>query len=109
MSPTLDHAASSALDGTTPEQNEWLTMSGLSIVVVGASGDLAKKKTYPSLLNLYEDSLLPENTIIWVYARSKMTDDGLLDRIRPYLEKGNTPKDVIENFLSICRYVGGTS
>lgn len=27
---------------------EWLTASSLCIVVMGASGDLAKKKTYPS-------------------------------------------------------------
>ena len=38
---------------------KWLNASALSVVVIGASGDLAKKKTFPSLLNLFVDNLLP--------------------------------------------------
>eukprot|EP00580_Thalassiosira_gravida_P020171 CAMPEP_0201676436 /NCGR_PEP_ID=MMETSP0494-20130426/41752_1 /ASSEMBLY_ACC=CAM_ASM_000839 /TAXON_ID=420259 /ORGANISM="Thalassiosira gravida, Strain GMp14c1" /LENGTH=56 /DNA_ID=CAMNT_0048159153 /DNA_START=24 /DNA_END=190 /DNA_ORIENTATION=+ len=34
----------------THVSHEQWTKEGLAIVVVGASGDLAKKKTYPSLL-----------------------------------------------------------
>jgi glucose-6-phosphate 1-dehydrogenase len=41
------------------------------------SGDLAKKKTCPSLLELYDDNLLPKNTIIYGYARSQMSNDDL--------------------------------
>lgn len=48
----------SPVDHSTAEEMKWLTTSGLSIVVVGASGDLAKKKTYPSLLDLYDGALL---------------------------------------------------
>ena len=33
----------------------------LTVVVIGASGDLAKKKTYPSLFALYCGNLLPEH------------------------------------------------
>lgn len=99
----------SAMEGSTPEQMEWLSSSGLCVVVVGASGDLAKKKTYPSLLNLYDDNLLPKNTLIWGYARSAMTDDELRDRLRPYLLKTNHAPDVVERFLARCRYQGGKS
>jgi hypothetical protein len=42
------------VDHSTAEEMKWLTTSGLTVVVVGASGDLAKKKTYPSLLALYD-------------------------------------------------------
>jgi glucose-6-phosphate 1-dehydrogenase len=102
-----------SVDHTQPESNqlEWLMSSGLTIVVVGASGDLAKKKTYPSLLNLYDDNLLPKDTVIWGYARSNMTDEELRDRIRPYLLKGEQSHspEVVEKFLSICRYQGGKS
>jgi hypothetical protein len=35
----------------------------LTIFVVGASGDLAKKKTYPSLFDLFRLGFLPRNTI----------------------------------------------
>jgi glucose-6-phosphate 1-dehydrogenase len=47
----------------------------ISIVVLGASGDLAKKKTYPSLFALFQRGLLPEAISIVGYARSKMTDE----------------------------------
>eukprot|EP00457_Paulinella_chromatophora_P003951 gb/GEZN01003961.1/.p1 GENE.gb/GEZN01003961.1/~~gb/GEZN01003961.1/.p1 ORF type:complete len:561 (-),score=91.83 gb/GEZN01003961.1/:324-2006(-) len=59
----------------------------LSVVVVGASGDLAKKKTYPALYALFLDKNLPKRTTIWGYARSEMTDKQLRDKLRPYLEK----------------------
>lgn len=89
---------------------EWLTASVLSIVVVGASGDLAKKKTYPSLLNLYDDNLLPTRLKIWGFARSPLTDDQLRDRLRPYLLKGqNHSPEVVERFLQACVYHSGTS
>ena len=42
----------------------------VTIVVIGASGDLAKKKTYPALFNLFELDLLPKYTRIVGYARS---------------------------------------
>lgn len=99
---------SSALSGQSEEQLEWLTVSALSITVIGASGDLAKKKTYPSLLNLFAEGLLPPESVIFGYARSKMSDDGLRDRLRPFLLKGNHSKEKVEEFLSICRYIGGS-
>lgn len=90
------------------EDMTWLRDGVLNIVVVGASGDLAKKKTFPSLLNLFDDNLLPEKTAIWGYARSSLTDDDLRDRLRPFLEKsGDHSAEVIEEFLSICRYQSG--
>lgn len=41
--------------------------------VLGASGDLAKKKTYPALFALHCSELMPEAAHIIGYARSKMT------------------------------------
>ena len=42
-------------------------------VVLGASGDLSKKKIYPTLWRLFRDELLPQNTLIVGYARSDVT------------------------------------
>ncbi len=42
-------------------------------VVMGASGDLAKKKIYPTLWFLHRDGLIPEDTIFVGYARSELT------------------------------------
>jgi glucose-6-phosphate 1-dehydrogenase len=87
----------------------WLTASVLTIVVVGASGDLAKKKTYPSLLNLYDDNLMPKTVQIYGYARSPLTDDELRHRLRPYLLETDHSPEVIERFLQICFYYSGSS
>jgi len=97
-------------DLATSLSDEGWMKAGLAIVVMGASGDLAKKKTYPSLLHLYNDNLLPKDTIIWGFARSKITDAELRQRLRPFLEKpGNYSPDVIDKFLSICFYQKGRS
>mmetsp|Transcript_18746 Transcript_18746/g.22370 ORF Transcript_18746/g.22370 Transcript_18746/m.22370 type:complete len:1018 (+) Transcript_18746:62-3115(+) len=89
------------------EDLKWLKTSGLVVVVVGASGDLAKKKTYPALLSLYDDNLLPNDTVVWGYARSAMTHEELRDRIRPFLQKTNHAPEVVEKFLSLCKYHSG--
>ena len=46
----------------------------LSVVVIGASGDLAKKKTYPALFGLFHRGMLPEKVRIvgYVLASSSM-------------------------------------
>jgi len=49
--------------------------SHVSIVIVGASGDLAKKKTFPSLFSLYCLNLLSENFTIFGFSRSTMTNE----------------------------------
>jgi len=74
----------------------------LTIVVVGASGDLAKKKTYPSLLNLFDDNLLP-TVRIYGLARSELTHEQLRERLKPYLLKGHA-ESVVDEFLACCYY-----
>lgn len=39
--------------------DDW-TQSSLTVVVVGASGDLAKKKIFPALFALFYEGLLPD-------------------------------------------------
>ncbi|GBG00612.1 hypothetical protein Rsub_13320 [Raphidocelis subcapitata] len=75
----------------------------LSICVLGASGDLARKKTYPALYALYAKGFLPPN----LQARCcscDMSDAQLRDQLRPFL-KGAAPK--IESFLELCTYIHG--
>jgi glucose-6-phosphate 1-dehydrogenase len=74
-----------------------------SVVVVGASGDLAKKKTYPALFALYSNNLLPENTIIYGFARSEMSDEKFRESITSRL-KGSGDK---QKFLAKCFYFHG--
>uniref|UniRef100_M4FDB3 Glucose-6-phosphate 1-dehydrogenase n=1 Tax=Brassica campestris TaxID=3711 RepID=M4FDB3_BRACM len=83
----------------------------LSIVVLGASGDLAKKKTFPALFNLYHQGFLnPDEVHIFGYARSKISDQELRDKIRGYLvdEKNASEKaEALSKFLQLIKYVSG--
>jgi glucose-6-phosphate 1-dehydrogenase len=70
---------------------------------------LAKKKTYPSLLNLFESRLLPEDTVIWGYARSAKTHGELRAHLRPHLVKTGTSEIIVNDFLDKCYYHAGES
>ncbi|WFD45133.1 hypothetical protein MPSI1_003810 [Malassezia psittaci] len=85
------------MSGTTELRGE--------LSIVGASGDLAKKKTFPSLLRLFERDALPNNTSIFGYARTKMEQNEFHERISPNL-KGSS-EDSKKKFLDICSYVPG--
>ncbi|KAL0087797.1 glucose-6-phosphate dehydrogenase [Phycomyces blakesleeanus] len=70
----------------------------VTIIVLGASGDLAKKKTYPALFGLFRNGFLPKNTHI-----------DYLERITQYIKPGdnNEHKSKIEEFKKITSYVSG--
>lgn len=87
------------------EQEGSCLSESLTIFVVGASGDLAKKKTYPSLFELFRHSLLAEHTLICGYARSPMSDQEFRDQILPFL-KGGTD-EAKHKFLDKCIYRNG--
>lgn len=77
----------------------------MTIFVAGASGNLSKKKTYPSLFNLYRHSFLAPETIICGYARSSKSDEDFRKQIGAYL-KGGTEEEK-EAFLNLCIYRHG--
>lgn len=77
----------------------------LSIIVLGASGDLAVKKTYPALFALYRHGLLPGAFTIVGYARSKMEHSEFLKKISAKF--GEQGKDKRDEFLKHCWYVSG--
>ncbi|XP_052197038.1 glucose-6-phosphate 1-dehydrogenase, cytoplasmic isoform [Diospyros lotus] len=85
----------------------------LSIVVLGASGDLAKKKTFPALFHLYREGfLIPDEVHIFGYARTKISDEELRNRLRGYLipSKGASSEqlDEVTKFLQLIKYVSGS-
>lgn len=79
----------------------------VSIVVFGASGDLAKKKTFPALFGLYREGQLPPTVNIIGYARSKMTDAELKDRIKLYLKYDESLQEKVDGFLLLISYIAG--
>lgn len=77
-------------------------------VVLGASGDLAKKKVYPTLWALFRDKLLPENTSIVGYARSDRTIQQLTTDVAKYVKLANGQEELWKKFWSINHYLKGT-
>ena len=79
------------------------------IVVFGASGDLAKKKTFPALFGLFREGHLDPTTKIVGYARSNLTTSDLIWRISPYLRKPHHEADneKVEHFYSMLTYISG--
>ena len=85
---------------TSPEFTEF-EHDALTIVVFGASGDLAKKKTLPSLLELHRGGFLPARTQLLGVARSDMTTEQWHEKVSGHLDG---PQDEIDDFLSIATY-----
>lgn len=76
-----------------------------TVFVLGASGDLAKKKVYPSLYELYLSELLPTRILIVGYARSSIADDAFRASIRAFLTAGTDAQR--DGFLALCIYRAG--
>ncbi|KAF7287711.1 hypothetical protein GWI33_003353 [Rhynchophorus ferrugineus] len=56
-------------------------------VILGASGDLARKKIYPTLWWLHRDNLLPSNTHFFGYARSKTSVEQIKSKCEEYMKE----------------------
>ncbi|KAG7598399.1 Glucose-6-phosphate dehydrogenase NAD-binding [Arabidopsis suecica] len=98
-------------DKVVAESDGGEPQSTVSITVVGASGDLAKKKIFPALFALYYEGYLPEHFTIFGYARSKMTDAELRDMVSKTLtcriDKRANCGEKMEEFLKRCFYHSG--
>ncbi|EOX99740.1 PREDICTED: glucose-6-phosphate 1-dehydrogenase, chloroplastic isoform X1 [Theobroma cacao] len=85
--------------------------STVSITVVGASGDLAKKKIFPALFALYYEDCLPKHFTVYGYARSKMTDAELRNMVSKTLtcriDKRENCGEKMDQFLKRCFYHSG--
>ena len=53
---------------------------GCSLVIFGASGDLANRKLLPSLFRLFQKDLLPDNFSVVGCARTPMDDEGFREK-----------------------------
>ena len=85
--------------------------SSLDIIVLGASGDLAKKKIFPALFALFCQNLLPENTKLYGFARSEYSHDTFRKKIMADLTcryvPGESCAEKMDQFLSSCFYQQG--
>ncbi|MHC4772645.1 MAG: glucose-6-phosphate dehydrogenase [Planctomycetota bacterium] len=77
--------------------------------VFGASGDLAYRKLYPSLYELYRRGLMSDHFYVLGCGRSKYTDDAFRDSVeqalRQHLEEFDEEK--LKSFVKHLSYVSG--
>lgn len=98
---------------TTPDQRETVDRDSppLTIVVIGASGDLARKRIFPALFALYCQGFLPERFHVIGFARRDMTDEAFRNHIMEHLTcryvPGRSCAEYMTAFLSRCFYVSG--
>ena len=85
------------------------------IIVLGASGDLAKKKTYPALFDLFANGFLTSNceptsgksgnTVIYGFARTALS----VEEFRRHISSGlKGDQATIDQFLQACTYHCGS-
>merc|ERR1719464_1267110 len=79
-----------------------LSQKALTIIVFGASGHLAKTKTYPALYDLFCEGVFPDDVQIVGFARSKLSKKEFDKKVSIKL-KGN----MAPYFLSRCTYFSG--
>lgn len=76
------------------------TTPACSLVIFGASGDLAKRKLVPGVYGLAKERLLSENFVLVGFARSEMSDEAYRDECRRSILMHARVKPVDENVLN---------
>jgi glucose-6-phosphate 1-dehydrogenase len=90
---------------------ERLPVHPTTLVIFGATGDLAHRKLLPAIYNLAHEGALPEGFNLIGVSRSEMSDDEYRDLARESIkEHSRRPPDeqVLEKLLEHMRYVAGT-
>ena len=78
-----------------------------SLVIFGADGNLATKKTYPTLFALWRKRLLPPDVVILGYARADLTVDDFRKRVYRAIYDSAHAQRERASFLERCAYVSG--
>src|SRR5436305_5689350 len=80
-----------------------------TLVMFGATGDLARRMLLPSLYGLDSDGLLPDDLRIIGTARTALDDTGFRERadaaLKEHLPDGFYSAGIAERFLSRLHYV----
>jgi len=103
------HIGTSPVDGKPVHQADHSSATdNTTIIVLGASGDLAYKKTFPALFGLLKHEFLPPNVHIVGYARSKMGNDHFRERVTSKIKiSSDQDKELEQKFKQMLHYVDG--
>lgn len=94
--------------------SQHLDVDKLALIIFGASGDLAKKKTFPALYQLFRKGYISANNAVIIgYARSHLSIEEFHGRLASYLmpnNNGHVAEDdqTVSAFLKICHYQEGS-
>lgn len=80
--------------------------SSCGIIIYGASGDLAHRKLFPSLLQLQSDKAMPDAYYVIGVARTPLSDQAFRDGIAKSVG-ASFPAELVQAFLKRCFYVAG--
>ncbi|MGE5636094.1 MAG: glucose-6-phosphate dehydrogenase, partial [Nocardioidaceae bacterium] len=90
---------------------ERLPVHPTTLVIFGATGDLAKRKLLPAIYNLAHEGALPERFNVIGVSRSDMTHDEYRAIAREAISAGSRRKpdeQVLDGLLRNLRYLSGT-
>lgn len=93
-------------DASVEFQNEW-SMEGMTFVLFGATGDLAQRKLFPALYNLYLDEKLPETMSIIGLGRRNYSDKVFQEKVEQALyaySRRTVQSGSLPDFLKKFRY-----
>src|SRR5213082_3057825 len=90
---------------------ERLPVHPTTMVIFGATGDLAHRKLLPALYNLAHEGALPERFELIGVARSGYSDEDFRAEARKSIERFSRTKpnpDVLDGLISSIRYIPGS-
>eukprot|EP01130_Rhizamoeba_saxonica_P009775 TRINITY_DN3990_c2_g1_i3.p1 TRINITY_DN3990_c2_g1~~TRINITY_DN3990_c2_g1_i3.p1 ORF type:complete len:496 (-),score=128.33 TRINITY_DN3990_c2_g1_i3:17-1504(-) len=92
---------------TTDQTVSYDESSGtLSVVIFGGSGDLAKKKTFPSLFALYRTQMIPSDVVLIGYGRRDIPLDLFRHQVTERINAVGM-EDILEEFKTRIFYFKG--
>jgi len=103
--------ATTELDNPLAAGLERLPVHPTTLVVFGATGDLAKRKLLPAIYNLAHEGQLPERFFLIGVSRSEMSDAEFRDMATEAItafSRRQPDKSVLEQLLADVRYVAGS-
>lgn len=83
-------------------------MEPATIVLFGATGDLARRKIYPALYHLFLEGKLPQPFSLFGLGRREWSDEFFRENVekslRPFAERAAEETDSVRRFLNAFRY-----
>lgn len=80
-------------------------VENITFVIFGASGDLAKRKIYPAIFDIFKSGYTPKHWRVVGFARSEMSMEKLRQNVRPFLSEAK--EELINEFFNHCSYMNG--